>query len=146
MTKNNLMLTKPLVLLATAMVALLTIVADYFAGPAINFPIVFVLSIWMVTWWCGLRWGITWALPLPSFRLVFVFIWREQHVAMSMFVNAAIRMEALCALAVLVNRAATYAHAHERSPFTRGPAAHLQLLQEDPMSRWKVAAIGEIHN
>lgn len=52
------------ILLATALV-----VADYWATPIVRFPILFLLPVFLASWYNGVRWGLGFAVALPLVHL-----------------------------------------------------------------------------
>ena len=52
------------------------LIADYFAGPYIQFPVTYIIPIALVTWHNGSFWGYTFALTMSLMRLIFnIFFW-----------------------------------------------------------------------
>lgn len=70
---------------------LLTIAADYLTGPAIQFPILYLLPIGLAAWSGGRRWGGALALTMPLMRLYFGFV-REVWFRPESVVNASVRI------------------------------------------------------
>lgn len=57
-------------------IALLILVADYFAGPFIQFPVTYLLPIALASWFSGMGWGLVLAVAMPLARWFFnIALW-----------------------------------------------------------------------
>jgi hypothetical protein len=86
--------------------SVLVIVADYFTGPQIYFPIAFAVPVVAVSWYCGLQGGIILAVALPATRIGFDYIWELSPDRLVIAVNYVIRVSVLAGLAYLVQHVA----------------------------------------
>jgi hypothetical protein len=89
------------------LVAAISVLLTYAAGPFIQFPIAFVLPVALAAWFEGFGHALVLAIVLPAFRLGFVLglwsvPWSEGH----SIANAAIRVGILGLLAFLASRVA----------------------------------------
>jgi hypothetical protein len=76
---------------------------DYISGPAIQFPIAFVIPVLLAAWYNGWRWGVSLAILLPIARLVFHYFWEMPMETLSEVLNLFIRIIVLAGLAVLAH-------------------------------------------
>ena len=80
------------------------IALDYFSGPFVYFPILFLFPIVLATWFNGLRWGLFFACCLPFSRIFFPLFWPVPWSVLEVFVNAVIRILFFSLVVVLVDR------------------------------------------
>ncbi len=83
-----------------------TLAADYFIGPMIQFPALFVIPVCMAAWYNGAGWGLLLAIVLPLGRLYLVSIADAPWSFLESWINAAIRIVVLGGFAWLVDRTA----------------------------------------
>lgn len=109
---SRIMFTRPslarLRLLVVA-VAGTTLLLDFLTGPAILFPIVYVLPIGLAAWY-GARWlaiGLAIVMPLAHLALE-LYMWGQTGALAHVLVNATIRMAVLLLIAALVGIAPQY--------------------------------------
>jgi len=86
--------------------SLICIGLDVWAGPHIQFPIVYLVPISLASWYGGLPWGVTLAVVLPLFRLLlYVYeVWVPPSSILESSINAAIRLVVFVSFAWLVDR------------------------------------------
>lgn len=92
---------KPLV---WVVMSILIVAGDFLSGPAIQFPILFVLPVVLATRYSGKWWGVSLAVILPFTRLLLFF---SEGATGSLFIllfNSGIRIAVLGALALLIDR------------------------------------------
>ncbi len=77
--------------------------ADFITGPAIQFPIAFVIPVLLAAWYNGWPWGVSLAVLLPVTRIVFHYFWEVPQHLPTEVLNFIIRITVLAGLAVLVN-------------------------------------------
>jgi len=75
--------------------------ADFLTGPRINLPIIFAIPVVLATSLYGRRMGFALAALMPAARLGFNFFWVAPLHPDELFVNLAIRVTSLMALAYL---------------------------------------------
>lgn len=102
----------PLRTLATSPVSWILLSAvcvavDYYSGPYIQFPIVYLLPVSLASWHSGRHWGVGLALTLPLFRLAFRTVWDPPWSLTESLINAAIRITTLAAFAWAMDRVST---------------------------------------
>jgi hypothetical protein len=68
------------------------LMADYYTGPFIQFPIVYILPIVFITWFNGRRWGLFFAFVLAFVRIFFHFIWFVPWSRLEAVVHVVIRI------------------------------------------------------
>lgn len=54
----------------------LILAADYFTGPFVRFPILYVIPVSLASWYSGRQWGFALAIIMPIVRLYFTLLWR----------------------------------------------------------------------
>ncbi len=88
-------------------IALLILVADYFAGPFIQFPITYLLPIALASWFSGMGWGLVLAVAMPLARLIFnIFLWTIPWTYVEASINCLIRITVFSLFVVLIDRLA----------------------------------------
>lgn len=91
--------------LCWGMLSFLVLVADYFSGPFIQLPILFLVPVTLATWYSGLPWGLAMAFFLPLVRIAFSAFWAVPWSITTAILNALIQMATLAAFAFLVDQA-----------------------------------------
>jgi K+-sensing histidine kinase KdpD len=86
--------------------ALLFLIIDFFTGPFIQFPFLYVLPVVFASWYNGRWWGFGYSLALPLVRLYYNTVWTIPWTMVESSVNAAIRIAILGLLAYFVDRVA----------------------------------------
>jgi hypothetical protein len=85
--------------------ALIFLIADYLTGEAIEFPIAFVLPVFLAAWNLRRRWAVGLAVGLPLLRLGMVLVWAESYrPPLHAVLNLLIRAAVLLVLAVITWR------------------------------------------
>jgi hypothetical protein len=90
--------------------AVAAVVADFFTGPIIQFPVFYVLPVAFISWFHRARWGLSLALLMPFARLAYFDLWDPPWTFAESAVNAAIRVAVLSTIAVLVARVSQHTH------------------------------------
>ena len=103
-----------------SLLALVVLACDFFMGPYIQFPFLFIIPVTLAAWYNGRAWGFLFAIVLPLIRLYFSLIWTLPWTMLESSINALIRMMVLLLLAFLVDRVATQ---------TRALAKEIQVLR-----------------
>ncbi|MCE5272367.1 hypothetical protein LLH00_13900 [bacterium] len=91
-------------LYGTLSLAVLILVADYFTGPFIQFPILFLAPVALVCWINRRLWGAFYSISLPLIRMGFEIVWSEQFSWKAGLVNLFIQVTVLLLFAYLVDR------------------------------------------
>jgi hypothetical protein len=87
--------------------SVLLLVADYFAGPFVQFPITYFIPISLASWYNGLPWGLSFALILPLVRLYFnLALWTIPWTYVEAGVNCIIRIVVFTLFVILISRTA----------------------------------------
>lgn len=90
--------------------ALLVLIADYFSGPYIRFPLFYLIPIFMATRWHGLPYGIALSIGMPLVRLLFATLfWKLSWTTFDSAINTVIRMAALAIYTILIHHVTTQA-------------------------------------
>lgn len=55
--------------------SVIIIVLDYFTGPYIRLPILYIIPVSITSWFSGRGWGLVLSCSLPLTRIVFRFLW-----------------------------------------------------------------------
>ena len=82
------------------------LVGDYFAGPNIQIPILFLVPVSLASWYSGRRWGLALAIAMPIVRFSYVIIWNNESVLFELAVNNIIRIAVLSLFAFFLGRTA----------------------------------------
>lgn len=90
-------------LISWVVLSFLVLVTDYYTGPFIQFPIVYIFPIVFVTWFNGRRWGLFFACILPFARIFFYFLWIVPWSSLEVVVNVVIRMIVFSLIVLLVD-------------------------------------------
>jgi len=105
----------PLILFFGFAVSLLLLIADYVAGPFIQFPVTYLIPVAFLSWYKGRRWGLTFSIVMPLFRLYFnIALWTVPWSFTEASVNALIRIVVLSSFALIMDRTATQTRALSR--------------------------------
>jgi hypothetical protein len=86
--------------------ALLVLLADYFTGPALAFPILYIIPVMLAAWYSSFYLALSLAAFMPLIRVYFEFLWNISYLELHAVVNASTRIFILVLLAVLANRIA----------------------------------------
>jgi hypothetical protein len=121
MNKPHIVLNKQIILFYAVGISFLLLVADYYSGPFIQFPITYLIPVSIVSWFNGRRWGFLFALVMPLIRLLFNLVfWHIPWTYVEASTNALIRIVVLSSFVVLIDRTANQ---------TRKLATHVDLLE-----------------
>lgn len=97
----------PLILLYGFAGSILLLIADYFAGPFIQFPVSYLIPVAFISWYAGRNWGLVFAVVMPLVRFYFnVMLWTVPWTLTEASVNAFIRILVLSSFAVIIDRTA----------------------------------------
>jgi hypothetical protein len=88
-------------------ISILLLVADYFAGPFIQFPITYLIPISLASWYSGRYWGLAFSIALPLVRLFFnIALWTIPWTIVEAGVHCLIRITVFSLFSVLIDRSA----------------------------------------
>jgi hypothetical protein len=107
---------KSLLLLCWLGIAVLLVIADFYSGTFIQFPITYLVPVALASWYSGRWWGLTYALVLPLIRFYFnIALWTVPWTMVEAATNAMIRIVVLVFFALIIDRTAKQTHnlAHE---------------------------------
>jgi hypothetical protein len=94
---------KKIQLVSWAILSFLVAVSDYYSGPFIQFPFLYIFPIVLATWFNGRRWGLFFACILPLIRIFFSFLWPIPWSLLDVFINAMIRIIVFSLIVFLVD-------------------------------------------
>lgn len=104
---SSLPMKKSLVVFYGFVVSILLLIADYFAGPFIQFPISYLIPVAFLSWFNGRRWGLIFAVLMPLVRFYFnVALWTIPWTITEASINAVIRIMVLTSFALIIDRTA----------------------------------------
>ncbi len=84
--------------------ALLILVGNFNSDPYVDFPLLFLIPVFLSSWYSGRWWGIGLAIGLPLVRLAFVFeVWDVPWTILHSIVNASMRITVLTTFAILTD-------------------------------------------
>jgi hypothetical protein len=87
--------------------SILLLIADYFSGPFIQFPVSYLIPVAFLSWFNGKRWGLFFAILMPLVRLYFnLALWTIPWSATEASINALIRIVVLSSFALIIDRTA----------------------------------------
>ena len=88
-------------------ISIVLLVADYFAGPFIQFPITYLIPIALASWYSGRRWGLGFSIIMPCVRLFFnIALWTIPWTIVEASVNCLIRIAVFSLFVILIDRTA----------------------------------------
>lgn len=89
-------------------ISLLILIADYFSGPFIQFPITYLIPISLASWYSGRRWGLALSIIMPFVRLFYnLAFWTVPWTAFDASINCIIRITVFCIFSTFIYRSAT---------------------------------------
>jgi len=107
METNSLPIKRSLVLFYGFAVSILLLIADYFSGPFIQFPVSYLIPVAFLSWFNGRRWGLIFAIVMPLVRFYFnVGLWTVPWTITEASINALIRIVVLSSFALIIDRIA----------------------------------------
>jgi hypothetical protein len=86
--------------------ALLVLLVDYFTGPALLFPILYILPVLLAAWYSSRPLALFLAVFMPLVRVFFEFLWDIPYLELHVVINTINRVIILVLLAVLTERVA----------------------------------------
>jgi hypothetical protein len=87
--------------------SILLLIADYFSGPFIQFPLTYLVPVAFLSWFHGQRWGLIFAILMPLVRFYFnVALWTIPWTITEASINALIRIVVLSSFALIIDRTA----------------------------------------
>ena len=108
MQQIEIFLKRSQVLFLASGLAILLLIADYFSGPFIQFPISYLIPVSLISWFNGRRWGLLFAIVMPLVRFYFnIELWTIPWTIVEASINALIRIVVLSSFALIVDRTAT---------------------------------------
>jgi hypothetical protein len=89
-------------------ISIILLVADYFAGPFIQFPVTYLIPISLASWYSGHRWGLAFSITMPLIRLVYnIAFWTIPWTIVEASVNCIIRVIVFTLFSILIDQSAT---------------------------------------
>jgi hypothetical protein len=102
---------KPVYLICWLGIAVLLLVADYFSGPFIQFPVSYLIPVALASWYNGRWWGLAFAVVMPLIRLYFnIDLWTVPWTLFEASFNALIRISVLASFALVTDSNARQTH------------------------------------
>ena len=87
--------------------AILLLIADYFSGPFIQFPLTYLIPVAFLSWFNGKRWGLFLAILMPLVRFYYnIALWTIPWTITEASINALIRIVVLSSFALIIDRTA----------------------------------------
>jgi hypothetical protein len=107
METNSLSVKRSLFLFYGFGMSILLLIADYFAGPFIQFPVSYLIPVAFLSWFNGRRWGLIFAILMPLVRFYFnIALWTIPWTITEASINALIRIVVLSSFALIIDRTA----------------------------------------
>lgn len=90
--------------------SLICVALDFWAGPQIQFPLVYLAPVSLAAWYGGWRWGMALAVLFPLVRLMFYIsgTWEPPSSLLESSINAGIRIVVFVSFAWLIDRTARH--------------------------------------
>lgn len=86
-------------------ISIIILIADYFAGPYIQFPVTYLIPIGLATWYNGRKFGLIFAIVMPVTRLLFnVAFWTIPWTWVEASVNCFIRITVFTVIVILLDK------------------------------------------
>jgi hypothetical protein len=85
---------------------LLVLLVDYFTGPALLFPILYIVPVMFAAWYSGLPLALFLAVFMPLVRVYFDFLWEIPYLEQHVVINTVNSLIILVLLALLTERVA----------------------------------------
>lgn len=86
------------------LLSIAVLIGDFFAGPYVQFPILFLVPVSLASWYSGRRWGFVLAAAMPVIRFSYVILWNNESVFFELAVNNIIRIMVLSLFAFFLDR------------------------------------------
>ncbi len=87
--------------------SIILLIADYFAGPFVQFPVTYLIPISIASWYLGRSWGLALSSIMPLIRFFFnIALWSIPWTIVEASINCIIRIFVFSLFAVLIDRAA----------------------------------------
>ncbi len=83
-------------------IAVTILYLDYVTGPEIQFPVLFIIPVIMVTWYNNFYWGIIFSILLPVGSIYCIYLWGENPSTSIVAVNTLIRIIILLIITYLI--------------------------------------------
>jgi hypothetical protein len=107
METNSLSVKSPLFLFYGFGMSIMLLIADFFAGPFIQFPVSYLIPVAFLSWFNGRRWGLILAIFMPLVRFYFnIALWTIPWTIIEASINALIRIVVLSSFALIIDRTA----------------------------------------
>jgi hypothetical protein len=107
METDSLSAKHPLFLFYGIGMSMLLLIADYFSGPFIQFPLTYLIPVAFLSWFNGKRWGLVFAILMPLVRFYFnIVLWTIPWTITEASINALIRIVVLSSFALIIDRTA----------------------------------------
>jgi hypothetical protein len=107
MNTNSLSINRSLLLFYGFGFSILLLIADYFSGPFIQFPVSYLIPVAFLSWFNGRRWGLIFAILMPLVRFYFnIALWTVPWTITEASINALIRIVVLSSFALIIDRTA----------------------------------------
>jgi len=85
------------------LLALIILYLDYITGPAIQFPVLFIIPVILITCYNDLWWGLFLSVLLPVVSIYYVFLWNESTRVIFIIINLIIRVIIFIFITFLIN-------------------------------------------
>ena len=76
---------------------------DYITGPEIEFPILFIIPVVLITWYRKLRCGILFSVTLPVITVYYNWLWHDNTAICYILINTVIRVMVLVIFSFLIS-------------------------------------------
>jgi hypothetical protein len=107
METNSPLIKNPVFPLLWIGISILLLVADYFSGPFIQFPVTYLIPVALASWYNGRWWGLAFAVLMPLIRFYFnIALWTIPWTIVDASLNVVIRIVVLSLFSLVIDRTA----------------------------------------
>lgn len=85
------------------LLAIIILYLDYITGPEIQFPVLFILPVILVTCYNNFFWGLSLSIILPVASMYYVFLWDERQETIYIIINVVIRIVMFSFISFLIS-------------------------------------------
>ena len=89
--------------LFSILLAIIILYLDYITGPEIQFPVLFILPVILVTCYKNIYWGVTLSVLLPVVSTYYIYLWNDKQEAVYIIINVVIRISMFSFISFLIS-------------------------------------------
>jgi len=89
--------------LFSILLAIIILYLDYITGPEIQFPVLFILPVILVTCYRNIYWGVILSILLPVVSTYYIYLWNDNQEAVYIIINVVIRVSMFSFISFLIS-------------------------------------------